>query len=80
MLCESLNNRFCGLMALERKMAPSYHRVILSHRVNAVKTLSSAGTHDGVIAAQIWDYYFPICFDCTCYGNRRAAIKAQRLP
>ena len=80
MLFKSLDNSFCGLMALERKMAPSYNRVILSRRIDALKTLSSAGTHDGVIAAQFWGYYFPVCFDCTCYGNSRAAIKAQRLP
>ena len=80
MLFESLNNRFGGLMALKRKMAPSYDRVILSRRIDALKTLSSGGTHDGVIAAQIWGYYFPVCFNCTCYGNKRAAIKAQRLP
>ena len=51
MLFESLNNRFSGLMALDRKMAPSYDRVILSRHIDALKTLSSAGTHDGVIAA-----------------------------
>ena len=39
-------------MALERKMAPSSNPVLLSRHVDAVETLTGAGTHDGVIAAQ----------------------------
>ena len=80
MLFESLNNRFYGLMALESKVAPSYDRVILSRRIDAVKTLSTAGTHDGVIAAQFWGYYFLVCFACTCYGNRKSCYKGPETP